>query len=92
MNTACLLRGGVVQQPMNQNESNHDRALRNIAIIAHVDHGKTTLVESLLAQSGTFTRQPARGRTRDGFHDLERERASPSSPRIARSNRGHAHQ
>ena len=30
------------------------RALRNIAIIAHVDHGKTTLVEQLFRHSGTF--------------------------------------
>ncbi len=41
--------------------------LRNIAIIAHVDHGKTTLVDRLLQQSGVVPRQPAGGRARDGF-------------------------
>ena len=41
--------------------------IRNIAIIAHVDHGKTTLVDAMLRQSGTLSRQRDRRRTRDGF-------------------------
>ena len=48
--------------------------LRNIAIIAHVDHGKTTLVDVLLKQSGTFRdNQKFQERAMDS-NDLERER------------------
>ena len=47
---------------------------RNIAIIAHVDHGKTTLVDAMLKQSGTFREnQEVAERVMDSM-DLERER------------------
>ena len=48
--------------------------IRNIAIIAHVDHGKTTLVDAMLKQSGTFRDNEAvQDRVMDSM-DLERER------------------
>ncbi len=50
------------------------RALRNIAIIAHVDHGKTTMVDKLLQQAGTFAaHQQVQERVMDS-NDLEKER------------------
>ncbi len=48
--------------------------LRNIAIIAHVDHGKTTLVDKLLEQSGTFAAHQHMGTRILDSNDLERER------------------
>ncbi|HAJ90629.1 MAG TPA: translational GTPase TypA, partial [Rhodospirillaceae bacterium] len=48
--------------------------LRNIAIIAHVDHGKTTLIDQILRQSGTFRDNQAVDERVMDSNDLEKER------------------
>ena len=52
----------------------HKRTIRNIAIIAHVDHGKTTLVDQLLRQSGLFSQGELKGDCILDSNPLERER------------------
>ncbi|MBI4599094.1 translational GTPase TypA [Candidatus Uhrbacteria bacterium] len=57
--------------------------IRNIAIIAHVDHGKTTLVDALLKQSHTFRNAEAMGTTIMDSNELERERGITIFSKIA---------
>ena len=49
-------------------------SIRNIAIIAHVDHGKTTMIDKMLSQSGLFRSNQAVNERAMDSNDLERER------------------
>ena len=51
--------------------------IRNIAIIAHVDHGKTTLVDAMFKNSGIFRENEQVAERVMDSNDLERERTSP---------------
>ena len=68
------LRFAAQDRAQHPNKSGTVMTLRNIAIIAHVDHGKTTLIDVLLKQSGTFRdNQQVDERAMDS-NDLEKER------------------
>src|SRR6202789_4228457 len=65
----------VLNHPTDQSEAQqHNRLTRNIAIIAHVDHGKTTLVDAMLNQSGLFRENEHHIERMMDSNELERER------------------
>src|SRR5689334_6680381 len=59
---------------LSSEESTMAERLRNLAIIAHVDHGKTTLVDQMLAQGGAFRANEAHAERAMDSNDQERER------------------
>ena len=69
----CLLRALPKRNPTVTDQSAIEK-LRNIAIIAHVDHGKTSMVDQLLRQSGTLDRRDESAELIMDSNDQERER------------------
>jgi len=73
--SASTLRTGLERTTMTDNQQvRMPEKIRNIAIIAHVDHGKTTLVDKMLAQSGSFRRGESDIEQAMDSGELERER------------------
>ena len=66
-------------------ENHFNDKIRNLAIIAHVDHGKTTLVDALLKQSQVFRENQDVGVLIMDSNPLERKEASLSWPRTPQS-------
>src|SRR5258708_34018073 len=75
LSQVCRAGGNLNQCCSEETLMTRDRKdVRNVAIIAHVDHGKTTLVDAMLRQSGTFREnEQVRDRIMDSM-DMERER------------------
>jgi GTP-binding protein len=69
-----VLRPAIQGKQMPQSGKQKRADIRNVAIIAHVDHGKTTLVDQMLRQSGLFRASELRGERILDSNDLERER------------------
>ena len=67
-------RGRDQQREYKSNPMTHRKDIRNIVIIAHVDHGKTTLVDCLLRQSGQFRESQLQGERILDSGDIEKER------------------